>query len=146
VLLAVNVLWLLPRLCHLSGESCGVIGKTDELKDSLRQLRTHYVQEDDLPGRLILPYDPYNDKREPRSLQLWHGKGGYAEVIALLNATLRSGSSFGSYCGLLLDLPPLAWPWAARPVLQSQIATAGRSGCGLGRLEVPGEGSQEYLG
>jgi len=95
--LAINALWLLfgyvtfLRVVHRNKV-------TDTLKDQMRRVRTGIVRESDAVTRSKLPYDPYGPADKPRAgLKLIGGKGGYAELVALIIAALSGALAFQLY-------------------------------------------------
>ncbi len=59
---------------------------TDKLKGQLDVLRQWFVEEGDAAARRILPYNPYAEMVPRSELRLFSGRGGYAELVALINS------------------------------------------------------------
>jgi hypothetical protein len=94
LLIAVNAAWLLfGYLTFVRIVQRNIT--TDRYKAQLRQLRRWFVGEDDEVARALLPYDPYGPPDAGRAgLQFSArrgGKGGYAELIALITAAIGGG-------------------------------------------------------
>jgi hypothetical protein len=77
---------------------------TDEYKRQFRNLRSWFVEPRDMRAREILPYDPYERYDVHTGLSLWRGKGGYAELVALLNSFL-TGAIGWQAVNLVLQRP-----------------------------------------
>lgn len=65
---------------------------TDKYKKQLRKLRSWFVREEDSDGRLLIPYDPFGPPDTERTGLTFRGgsggKGGYAELVGLINLVI----------------------------------------------------------
>jgi hypothetical protein len=123
VFLAVNVVWLLLGYVTLR-RILRRNRQTDELKAQLGVLRGHYVKYADLEGRRTLPYDPYDVPKADRAIRLWRGKGGYAEMVALLNA-VAAGALVWQVVHLVVDGTALITGVTTSPLVNAILATVG---------------------
>lgn len=96
LLLAINIAWLLfgyltfLRILHRNITS-------DRYKEQLQTLRSWFVKQDDVESLKVLPYPPYAPAQPRRSLRFFAsrgGKGGYAELVALINAMIAAALVF----------------------------------------------------
>jgi hypothetical protein len=100
----VNVAWLLfgyltfSRIIHRNVT-------TDDIKRQLDCIRGWFVAESDSPTlRDHLPYDPDKPFVHRTGLKFFRGKGGYAELVALINAVLTGAVGWQAF-HYLVGLP-----------------------------------------
>jgi hypothetical protein len=117
IFIAVNVAWLLfGYLTFLRIVQRNVT--TDRYKAQLRRLRRWFVAERDAGARVLLPYDPYGSPDPERAGLTFSGrhggKGGYAELVALIDAAIGGGLAW-QIAHLVLSIA-LRGHWLVHPL------------------------------
>lgn len=103
---------------------------TDNYKKQLRKLRKWFVEEGDQRGRSVIPYDPYGPPDKGRTGLTFRGsqggRGGYAELVALINCGI-SGALAWQIAHVVLSFAPVSVNKGGRGVDVLVLAIAAAS-------------------